>query len=245
VSSPSLDIIQSNCNTVCGKFTVTGPDDSGQTTYVRLPCKTWACPKCGPKKVRRLQRAIAKTAQELDLTRFLTLTLDPKSIPEGVDQLKYLREVWRKFCVYLAREFGRTATYISVPEFHRSGVPHLHVLVDQYIRQQWISETWESLGGGRICYIKRVHDIHRVSHYVSKYFTKGMILSAPFGVRRYTTSRNIRLFERKQGKTGWFFARSSIESLRSALDYFVLDEQYEDGVLRSFTVSINYEWIPN
>src|SRR6266404_4998604 len=95
--------------------------------------------------------------------------LDPKKI-EG-DAVRYLREVFNKFRVYLFRKYHASIKYISVLEFHKSGLPHLHILLDRYIPQAWISESWSALGGGSIVHIKQV-DVHRISHYLAKYLTK-------------------------------------------------------------------------
>jgi len=69
----------------------------------------------------------------------------------------------------------------------------------RFLHQSWISKTWDALGGGRIVDIQRV-DMHRISHYLSKYLTKEMILHAPKRARRVTSSKGLRLFE-KQPKT--------------------------------------------
>ena len=107
MSSPSLDNNKNNCNSWCGTKAVAGRVEvSGKRKYgyARLRCKQWSCPECGPKKARKLQKAIEEKAREMDLTRFLTLTLDPKTIPPDIDQNKYLRKVWRKFRVYPKRK---------------------------------------------------------------------------------------------------------------------------------------------
>ena len=86
----------------CGVLCVANrAEEAGEATYtyVRLKCKAWRCPHCGPEKAVRLRKAISMHATEHKLTRFLTLTLDPRSIPEDVDQVKYIRGVWSKFRV--------------------------------------------------------------------------------------------------------------------------------------------------
>ena len=71
---------------------------------------------------------------------------------------------------------------------------------------------------------------------MANYVTKTMILSAPHGTRRYTTSRDIRLFEKRKS-TGWTFISISLDVLRRLKDEYVLKEEYDQtGSLRSFTV---------
>jgi hypothetical protein len=237
VPSSSLDSYKHNCNKRGKMPALSGPVDfQGKPAhgYMRIGCKAWGCPVCGPIKARKLQRAIEQQARKHDLTRFLTLTLDPSTIPSGIDRVGHIRQVFRKFRVYLKRKHGKSITYIAVLEFHKSGIPHLHVLVNRYISQAWISRTWEALGGGRIVHIERIADLGRIGVYLSKYVTKSAILSAPWGMRRYTTSRDIELFD-KSKPSGWVFTNYLIESLYRFAGSNVLKEEFsEDGSLRFF-----------
>ncbi len=129
-------------------------------------------------------------------TLSLDFTLDPSKL-QFVDDpgcaVPYLRKVWNKFREYLRREFGVTPSFIAVLEFTKAGVPHLHVLLDRGLAQRWISKTWDALGGGRICDVRHV-TLANITRYLSKYLTKELLLSAPKGTRRLSTSRAIKLF---------------------------------------------------
>ncbi len=215
---PSLDLYKRNRNTWCGTEAsvgrVVGPDGQ-RYAYAAIPCKSWHCEVCGPVKAARIRCYIVTAALEHELNRFLTLTLDPKRLDMDGDLTRYLREVWRKFRVYLKRRYGKSISFIAIMEEHKSGIPHLHVLIDRYIPQAWISAAWSALGGGRIVYIERVKDLAAIGWYLGKYLTKDMLLSAKRGVRRYSTSRNIRLGP-KRGKSGWTPAPAGISELRRA-----------------------------
>ena len=83
-------------------------------------------------------------------------------------------------------------------------------------------------------FIKYV-DVHRISRYLSKYLTKELLLSAPKRSRRVTTSRSLRLIEKKDAETRWSLLKVSIFHLFSRL--FLVAESVqldEDGVLESF-----------
>jgi hypothetical protein len=169
----SLDPVRSNRNRpnkrkpYCGNLTLAGRSQTGQETrFQRLNCKTWGCSHCGPRRARRYKHSIRRVAEDLKLQRFITLTLDPSRI-EG-DPVVYLRETFNKLRTYLRRKYGCAPKYIAVLEFHDNGKPHLHVLVDRFIEQAWLSAAWEAVGGGRIVDIRFV-DLHRVSHYLAKY----------------------------------------------------------------------------
>jgi hypothetical protein len=121
----------------------------------------------------------------------------------------HLRLTFNAFREYLRREFGEAPSYVCILEFTKNGVPHLHVLFDRYIKQQWISAVWDKLGGGRIVFIKQV-TVRRVACYLSKYLTKDLIMSAPKGTRRITTARSIKLFPKPNSGIAWDLLHSSI-----------------------------------
>jgi hypothetical protein len=238
----SLDLVRTNRNRptkrkpYCGNFTLAGRSvKGGETQFQRLNCKTWGCSHCGPRRAKRYKHSIRRVAEELRLQRFITLTLDPSKI-EG-DPVVYLRETFNKFRTYLRRKYGHAPKYIAVLEFHENGKPHLHVLVDCFIEQAWLSAAWEAVGGGRIVHIRFV-DVQRVSHYLAKYLTVDLLLSAPKGVRRVTCSRGIVLLQKSSNGQSWRLLRTNITYLYSRLFLLAIHLQHdEDGFLLSFVAS--------
>ena len=241
---PSLDNNKHNRNDRgCGYGCLTGPAFVGTTLaqgYARYRCKSWFCPYCGPKKAWQLRRAIQEWMQHLNLKRLMTLTLDPARIPPGEDPIKYIRNTFNKFRVSLKRKYGESISYISILELQKSGNPHFHILVDRHIPQAWISESWQAVGGGRIVDIRMV-DLHRAPYYLTKYLSKQAILSVPRGVRRYTTSRNIKLFRgnNRMGNqyvlefvdsksSGWSVASRDIEYYYYNACLDILAEEFDD-----------------
>lgn len=198
--------------------------------YARLGCKKWSCPSCGPKRLKRTRRAITDKAVEHNLSRFLTLTLDPKACkPE--ESVEYIRKTWNKFRTSLKRLHGQAIPFITVLEFQKSGYAHLHILIDRFIPQNWISEAWSSVGGGKIVFIKQV-DVRRIGPYLSKYLTKDLLNSSQQRkYRRFTTSRGINLFKKPE-KGVWKLISASINYLEANFhDYLVDSGKSEDGML--------------
>src|SRR5262249_7347667 len=114
-----------------------------------------------------------------------------------------------------------------------SGYAHLHVLIDRFVPQAWISETWQAIGGGRIVFIRKI-DIHRVAAYLSKYLTKDFLLADRARQRRYTTSRDIRLFPEQRGQ-GWKLLRLSLDSVHRRAGRDIVAESWDsDGILTAF-----------
>jgi hypothetical protein len=165
--------------------------------------------------VKFVRARIAELAEKYQLRRFVTLTLDPKRIPPGQRSDRYLRNCWRKMRVSLQRKFGESLRFISVLEFQESGLAHLHFLVGVYIPQDWLSEAWQAIGGGRIVDIRYV-DVHRVVAYLTPYLTGGKIqhtlrLLDP-RARIFSTSRGLSLSQ-KTASLGWWLNRVSMETV--------------------------------
>ena len=214
--SSSLDEVQINrdrpagLKRFCGAYTARGVSNShpGKTQFYTIRCKCWGCSACGPRRAARYAIQIRKAAQRLGLKTLLTLTLDPSKL-HGEESTKYINEVFADFRVYLRRKLGYAPVYIRVLEYQKNGNAHLHILLSCNLEQAWISETWSALGGGRIVDIRRV-DMHRVSHYLSKYLTKDMLMEAPKRARRVTTSKGIRLLEKQPSDFEWRIMRIPI-----------------------------------
>jgi hypothetical protein len=201
----------------CGSYTLVGPikGEVGKLAHSRLFCKSLRCPYCRKPKLKNLRSRIAQLAHQLQLRRFVTLTLDPKRIRNPKESDRHLRKCWRKMRVSLEREFGKTVQFIGVLEFHKSGVAHLHLLVGVYIRHAWLSRTWQSNGGGEVVDIRYV-DVHRVTAYLTPYLAGDKIAHTlgllPPRARIFTTSRGVRLSE-KSKSAGWWLVRRSISFL--------------------------------
>ena len=143
---------------------------SGKTAPFR--CRSLRCPDCAPTEARRLADKLGSWAEALKLTRFWTFTLDPKMLPELTTteaRVKYLRKLWNKFLTALRRD-NPGLKLITVLEFHKSGWPHLHVLLDRYLKWDRVQKRWHRYGGGQHVHVKYV-DVHRVAAYLSKYLT--------------------------------------------------------------------------
>ena len=194
----------------CGRLCVTGIDSkTGRKLYRRVNCNGWRCSYCGPRRARTAKASIRSAADKFGLRYFLTLTLDPKKLKDKNCAVPHLRHVWSMFRTYLKRKYGQCPSYICVLEYTQSGRPHLHVLLDRYIPQAWISTVWSILGGGKIVDIRRV-TIKNVSRYLSKYLTKDMLCSAPKGARRITSARSIKLFPKFASGIRWRLLKLSL-----------------------------------
>jgi hypothetical protein len=147
-------------------------EDSG---IVLLPCGRKGCPVCGPRLRDRYTAHFARTFAELGESRpmwFLTLTVDPKVLPDDADELdarKYLTHCWEKYRKRLRRR-AEDLKYAGAYEVHRDGDRwHLHMVVaadfpdretESEIREM-LRVQWFESGGGAVAKVKRVREGRR------------------------------------------------------------------------------------
>jgi hypothetical protein len=132
----------------------------GGFQFVTVPCKTWGCEVCGPRKSRELGRVLTLDARHDPPTHAITLTTrDPETDPALYRQASYA--VWKR----LRRHYG-CVEYFGFIEFttgagKRSGGHrriHGHYLVkfrdllapDVLVVERLVRETWEAVTGAYI-----------------------------------------------------------------------------------------------
>lgn len=200
----------------------------GKFGYMCLFCRSYRCNRCRGSKLKKVRSRIAQIASEKQLNRMATLTLDRKRIPRDVRSDRYIRECWRKMRVLLGRKFGASLDFVGVLEFQKNGMAHLHILLGRYVPQAWLSEAWQSIGGGQIVDIRFV-DIYRVTSYLVCYLSgkkvEHTLSLLPLRARIFTTSRSIILWGKKKS-SGWWLCRVDLSELREVVP-FVSMERYE------------------
>lgn len=234
--------------------------------YSRLRCKSWGCSQCGPRKAKQYRAQIVKAVDRSKLTRLFTLTLDPRKIATAEEvetfyahfeanrtakkscscpvcvrvqrrSVPHIRKCWAKLRVYLHRGFGEAPKYVAVLEFQKTtGLAHLHIVIDRYIDQAWAKEVWSKIGGGEHVHLREI-DAHRAAAYLSKYLSKELLLSAPDGVRRVTTSRSIKLLEKKPSEYEWQLLKKTIEQFYVVFEKSASEVRRDsEGELDAFAV---------
>jgi len=206
----------------CGNYSVVGAvkGKPGVFGHMSLFCQSYRCDRCRKPKLRKVRARIAEIAQEHNLTRMATLTLDAKKLTAKEQKYtdRYIRECWRKMRISLARQYSGSLAFVGGVEFQKNGNAHLHILLGRYIPREWLSTAWQANGGGKEVDIQFV-DVHRVSAYLSVYLVGDKVAHTlellPKRARIFTTARCIRLWPKKE-KRGWWMRRESIDALYDA-----------------------------
>lgn len=170
----------------------------GETADFR--CGSWDCYCCGYRMRQNLVEEIARVCEERPaMRRLLTLTLDPATAPDSLEEKHaYLTERWNALRTELTDRYG-SISYIWVREEGEEGHPHLHIIINRYLPQEWLARTWAELGGGEVVDIRRLDSVENAAHYVGKYLTKNAFSGLPDGSRRYGSSQDISLDVRGGG----------------------------------------------
>lgn len=172
-------------------------DNEEETPTAPYRCGSWECYCCGFRMRMNLVEEIDRVCtSNPEMRRLLTLTLDPKKAPDDDDEKHaYLTQRWNALRTELNDEYG-DISYIWVREEGEESDdphPHLHIIVDRFLPQSWLSSTWSELGGGEVVDIRRIDRVEQAAHYVGKYLTKNALSGLPKGIRRYGSSQDITL----------------------------------------------------
>lgn len=204
----------------CGKYKAIFVKNINSKKVIELSplsCWSWTCPVCGPKKAISTKYFLRDVIQINKLTRFLTLTLDPKKIPyEYFHRVEltfktivinrtheYITKLLNLFILNIKRKYlkkqNEVLKYVWVIEFQKNGMAHLHMVVNQFLPIKLLRKEWARIGGGVQMHIAKVKSLVGVSSYIGDYIVKGFKnefidtnLQAGFkyNERRYSVSRS-------------------------------------------------------
>lgn len=190
----------------------------GEVRAIR--CKRWSCPHC----IENNRRRVIRAAVAGHPTALLTLTLSSKQYPDpddAADQLKRGLVALRK---RIARRFpNERIPFLAVFEKHKSGHPHLHLLIRaKFLPIRMLKRMWEDITGSYQVDIRGLKKSRQAALYVAKYVGKD--LSAFPGCKRWWRSHDYdqslpetedSIIQRRK----WQRHTANFDSLRSALRY--------------------------
>lgn len=236
LSETSLDSLTPNNSTepFCCKGGVLfkQANSHGYAAAVQLPCKSWNCPICGPKKGKQVWKRLQDSAVTLD--RMITLpfaigTSHGRTWEEAIAEsgrtlnsfLTSLRRACSGISYFWVREIGK-----------KSNMVHFHMLVDRFIPQKLLSRLWAKAGGGSVIDIRKGN-----KSYLFKYMVKFSPLPQEVqnclkGKRRYSCSRGLLVpAPRSTGRySGWTWV-SPQQLIRLVESSFVHYLGESDGLL--------------
>ena len=138
---------------------------------IPVRCKRWSCPHCA---IVNRQRVIM-FAKGGEPTAMMTLTVSTRNYDtpdEAAEDLKRGLVALRK---RITRRWpNERMPFIAVFEQHKSGWPHLHLLIRcRFMPVEWLRECWTEITGSWNVNITKI-DKGRAGHYVAKYIGKDL-----------------------------------------------------------------------
>lgn len=115
----------------------------------------------------------------------LTLTSRPGGERTPEDGFAELLQSWRQMRKALRKRYGyRQVPFLAIWERHKSGWPHLHIILrGVYIPQRWASSFMDRRNSAPVVDIRLIHGGKQAAAYVAKYVTKETF--APKHSKRY------------------------------------------------------------
>ena len=159
----------------------------------RPNCHKWTCEYCGAQRGRWFMVIAAFGHEHLtsDGTplQFATIT-SHRNIRTTTAGIARWRKNWPKLLRRMKRA-AATVAYLQIPEQHRNGAYHVHLLTTADVSERWLKDNAASCGFGYIADIEPIRDAAKAAWYVSKYLTKDShLLKWPRYFRRVNMSRN-------------------------------------------------------
>lgn len=183
-----------------------GVNIQGKRAVIFKPrCKLWSCPACAEIN-SRLWGARAYFGAEAikaggDAVYFLTLTSHEDLSPEGT--LKVFPQAWKTLRQRVVRKAG-VWSYLMVPERHKSGRMHVHLLESAGCGERWWKDNARACGLGYMVDEQALDDSGRAAHYVTKYIGKSLKdVQWPDGFRRVRVSKNWPPLPEMEQEEGW------------------------------------------
>lgn len=218
-----------------------------------IGCNSWSCPICGPKRAYKTKNLLQNITFINNLYYFLTLTLDPKKVPQEVifgDSHKYITKLYNHFITVIKRKRFKILNkkthkyeifnlknnkeklkYVWVIEFQKNGLAHMHILFNKFLNIKVIRKVWTHVGGGHMMRIEKIGSIEAISHYITDYIVKGIKDSR-------TQQNTFKYFEKR-------YAVSRSCTRPEKISNLLFDKNMPEDEKRTFLKDLKLEWLYN
>lgn len=186
-----------------------------QALYFRPRCKSWSCLPCSAQNARlwafRAAYGFAtmpvKVIQPINRNQksnfdFVTLTSHEKLSKIG--SVRVFAHSWPLLRKRVSRQTD--SEYLMVPEQHRSGKLHIHMLTTAKLPKKWWKDNARACGMGYQVAVEPITDAGKAAGYTLKYVTKSLDFQAwPKGFHRVRTSQGWPRPPKGDQLDGWTF----------------------------------------
>lgn len=181
------------CSAKSRAFVIVPAADKAVMLVTALRCKQWKCRACADinrdRWRDRIKAHVEKTMADGVVWYFVTITSSGKV--RGMRKSIWVwRHAWPKLYARAKRKAGQF-DYCLLPEQHKDGTLHVHILTTAALTARWYKDNAPSCGLGYQNDCQRVKSAAQAAGYVTKYISKGMNdANWPAQFRRVRVSRN-------------------------------------------------------
>lgn len=182
-----------SCETPNRPFVV-GRDESSRSAFVFKPdCGLWSCEHCAQTKADMWKLTAyygaTKFISEGKSVAFITLTSRGGKGRTREASIAALSKAWPRLRDY-ARYWQDEIEYLMIPEQHKSGVVHAHLIATNVLTKRWWKDFGHRAGFGYMNDMKPMSEAGYVPSYVAKYLGKDVHrIQWPKGFRRVRASQ--------------------------------------------------------
>lgn len=168
---------------------ITVNPQSDSRTVAPVVCKRWSCPECA----KRNRWRVIRESIEGKPKAMLTLTVSSEQHESPAAAAETIKNGLRNLRLSLRRHPRfKDFEFIAIFEKHKSGYPHLHLLIrGSFIPWKWLRKRWEEITGSTHIDIRKIKGTKDAARYVAKYLGKD--LTKFEGCKRYWRSHNYSL----------------------------------------------------
>jgi hypothetical protein len=186
--------IPEECQTPGRPYLVGVDEETRKATLIRPNCGLWTCPYCAAQKQHAWFLSAFKGISQLAAAglhvSMITLTSRGGEGRTRDAAIEAFNVGWPKLARRVKYQQGEL-TYLAVPEQHKNGIMHLHVVAHNEQPKRWWKDTAFKVGLGYMVEISPIDQPEIGAYYVSKYIGKGIGSTKwPKGFRRVRTSRD-------------------------------------------------------
>lgn len=159
---------------------------------VPASCDSWDCPECALKMRERWQLRAAIGAREIinsgERCDFVTITSHEK-LRDFASTVSVWRSAWPVLYSAVKRK-KHDLKYMIIPEKHKDGRMHVHVMWNAGVSQRWLKDAARSRGLGYQAKVINMKEAHWAVKYVTKYLAKDLGDDMPERFHRVRVSQN-------------------------------------------------------
>jgi hypothetical protein len=192
-------------------------------------CGKWSCPHCASLNKDEWSEiaiyGVCNLAPTLSEPQFVTITSRGYVTPAR--SLVIFKTAWPKLIRRIRYAQDEKPEYLLVPEHHKSGVLHAHILITANHSQHWWHDQAFASGMGFKAHTEPIYDPVLAGQYIHKELTKQMAgKSWPANFRRVRKSENWPL-PKEQDRTGWEYEVFKKEGDKNWQVHLLRDLGYE------------------